>query len=91
MKYLQQHVGTEGSDQIILNVCNALIEWLFTHVTKKGALEHQILLLFNMKNPIKCKLYLSRMFIRESHTNLAFKKKKKTLSRFVIVNLVKFI
>lgn len=68
IKYLQQHVGAEGSDQIILNVCNALIEWLFTHVTKKGALEHQILLLFNMKSSIKCKLYLSRIFIRESHT-----------------------
>lgn len=100
MKYLQQHVETEGSDQIILNVCNALTEWLFTRVTKKGAFEHQILLLFNMKDPIKCKLYLSRMFIRESHTvqNLAFakkqkqkKQKQKTLSRFVIVNPVEFI
>lgn len=80
----------EGSDQITLNVYNALIECLFTLLTKKGACESTMFcgcLTDKKKNQLSANdiyLVLLRMLVKWSHTvwNLAVAKNS---IRFIII------
>lgn len=67
----------EGSDHITLNVYNALIECLFTLLTKKGACESTVFYgcLANEKINLSANdiyLVLLRMLVRWSHTVQSF-------------------